>query len=65
MRMLKTLILVLFIASPVYAQGVVMVMSETSGGQTTQSRMHLDQTHVRAEYARCANGRLNRSNSYQ
>jgi hypothetical protein len=48
-RILNTLILVLIIAAPVCAQGVVMVMNETSGGQTTQSRMHLDRTHVRAE----------------
>jgi hypothetical protein len=44
------MMLILLAVSPLYAQqGVVIVMNETSGGQTTQSRMQLDRTHVRAE----------------
>ena len=49
MTTLKTLIITLFIASPAYSQGLVMVMTETRGGQTMQNRMQLDSTHIRAD----------------
>ena len=49
MTTFKLLLIALFIASPGYAQGVTMVMNETSGGQTTQARMQLDRTHIRTD----------------
>lgn len=49
MTTIKILIIALFIASPAYSQGLVMVMSETNGGQTKQARMQMDRTHVRTE----------------
>src|SRR5436853_1920171 len=36
-------------ALPMQAQGVVVIQKETSGGQSTTSRVQMDKDHIRAE----------------
>lgn len=50
MKTLIVVVLTLLAGASASAQGVVMVLNETTGGgQVTQSRMQLDATHVRAD----------------
>ncbi len=50
MRTLTLMTLALLASTPALAQpGIVMTMTETSGGQKMQVRMQVDRTHVRTE----------------
>jgi hypothetical protein len=57
MRTLAVVIVLVLAATPASAQGVVMVMRQVSGAQTTTSQTQMDRNHVRAEVQ--ANGESN------